>query len=454
VVISGDDALDFAVRLNLFHLMSSVAEQDEAAVGARGLSGPAYRGHVFWDADLFALPFFAATRPEAARAMLEYRIRRLPAARAEAAARGRAGARFPWESSRTGREVTPPSCRDQRGRLVPIRTGADEEHIVADVAWAACCYADWTGDVAFAAGPGAQLLVETARYWVSRIRLDRHGDGHIYGVIGPDEYHEPVDDDTYTNVMARWNLRRAARLPDLDDAERHRFLELADALVDGYDPDTGVYEQFAGFHRLEPLVVADLLARPVCADLELGRDRVSRAQVVKQAAVVLAHLVVPDEMAPDSLAPNLAFYEPRTAHGSSLSPGVHAALFARTRQFDDALANLAMAARLDLDDLTGTGGGGMHLATLGSVWQAVAHGFAGLRPTGHALAIDPHLPPTWGRLEIPVRFRGTRLRVAVDHDAVTVDADGPALLRLTDRHHLVETGVSRFERVRGAYRRR
>jgi trehalose/maltose hydrolase-like predicted phosphorylase len=113
-----------------------------------------------------------------------------------------------------------------------------------------------------------------------------------------------------------------------------------------------------------------------------------------------------------------------------------------------------MAARLDLDDVTGTGGGGVHLATLGSVWQAVAQGFAGLRPTGNALVIDPHLPPSWGRLEIPVRFRGTRLRVAVDHEAVTVDADGPALLRLADRHYLADTGVNRFERVRGAYRRR
>ena len=151
------------------------------AVGARGLSGPAYSGHVFWDSDVFVLPFLAATHPEAARAMLEYRVRRLPAARDAARALGRAGARFAWESAADGRDVTPASARLATGELVRIRTGELEEHIVGDVAWAAACYLDWTGDEDFATGPGGELFVETARYWASRVRYDRERPGaHLW----------------------------------------------------------------------------------------------------------------------------------------------------------------------------------------------------------------------------------------------------------------------------------
>jgi trehalose/maltose hydrolase-like predicted phosphorylase len=281
---------------------------------------------VFWDSDVFVLPFLAATHPAAARAMLEYRIRRLPQARAAARALGRDGARFPWESALGGIDVTPSHAHDSSGRVVPIRTGELQEHINADLAWAVAFYIDWTGDEAFAAGPGRQLLVESARHWASRIRVDSRGRAHIYGVIGPDEYHEPVDDNAYTNVMARWNLRRAAAALERDckeiaEEERLRFLELADALVDGYDPATGIFEQFAGFYGLEPLIIGDIASRrPIAADLLLGADRVAAAQVLKQADVLMLDHLVPDAVAADSLVPNLDFYEPRTAHGSSLRP--------------------------------------------------------------------------------------------------------------------------------------
>ncbi|HET7856477.1 MAG TPA: hypothetical protein VFL41_08475, partial [Gaiellaceae bacterium] len=253
--IDGDDEVQQAIRFALFHLMASVADSGEAAVGARGLSGPAYRGHVFWDTDVFVLPFLAATHPAAARAMLEYRLRRLAEAQEAARALGRRGARIPWESARHGFDVTPSHALNHAGRIVPIRTGELEEHIVADVAWAASCYLDWTDDATFAAGPAQELLSETARYWASRIRVDRRGDAHIYGVIGPDEYHEPVDDNAFTNVMARWTLRRAAELDGNKD-ERASWLRVAEALVDGHDSMSGLYEQFAGFFRLEPLVIA------------------------------------------------------------------------------------------------------------------------------------------------------------------------------------------------------
>src|SRR5438034_709723 len=149
VVVDGDAELTRAVRFALFTLMASVRDDGEAAVGARGVSGPGYRGHVFWDTDVFVLPFLAATHPPAARAILEYRLRRLPAARTAARELQRAGARFPWESAATGEDVTPRSAPLPDGQVVPIRTGELEEHITADVAWAAACYLDWSGDASF-----------------------------------------------------------------------------------------------------------------------------------------------------------------------------------------------------------------------------------------------------------------------------------------------------------------
>lgn len=434
VRIEGDPDLQVAIRFALFHLMSSVADEGEAAVGARGLSGEAYRGHVFWDSDVFVLPFLAATHPAAARAMLEYRIRRLPAAKDAAARSGRKGARFPWESARDGYDVTPRSMRDWSGAIVPVRTGELEEHIVADVAWAADHYLAWTGDEEFAAGPGCDLLIETARYWASRIRLDDEGRGHIDRVIGPDEYHEEVDDNAFTNVMARWNLQRAAniakRRADVDE-EIERWLDLAGRLVDGYNPSTKVYEQFAGFFDLEPLLIKDEAPRrPIAADMLLGRERVQATQVVKQADVLMLHHLLPVEVPPGSLEPNLEYYEPRTSHGSSLSPGIHASLLARAGRLDDAVEALQLTSRIDLDDLTGTSAGGLHLAAMGSLWQAIAFGFIGLRPAPDVLDVDPRVPAQWRSVELTVSFRGSRVRLHAEPDRLHVTAEPPIRVRV------------------------
>ena len=356
--------------------------------------------------------------------MLEYRIRRLDASRANARRLGREGVRFAWESARQGYDVTPRYARDQTGRLVAIRTGELEEHIVADVAWAACCYADWSGDDSFLEEAGRDLLVETARYWASRIRFDAAGRGHVYGVIGPDEYHEPVDDNAFTNVMARWNLRRAAELSRLDPHERAAWRRAADALVDGWDSRTRLYEQFAGFHELEHLVIADVAPRrPIAADLLLGAERVAGAQVLKQPDVLMLHHLVPDEVELHSLVPNLDFYEPRCSHGSSLSPAIHAALLARAGRPDQALEPFRLAANIDRADLTGTTAGGVHLATMGGLWQALAYGFAGLRPQGSVLGIDPQLPGVWDALALRLRFRGSLVRVRLERERVTVESD-------------------------------
>ena len=210
VQIGGDPEAELALRFALFQLWCLGKARGELAVGARGLSGTGYAGHVFWDADVFTLPALVTMDPAAAAAMVRYRRRRLAAARARARAAGLRGARFPWESAASGEDVTPASAKLD-GRLVPILTGQLEEHVTAGVAWGAVHYARWADRPARLVTP---LLLETARYWASRCRLDDDGRAHIDGVIGPDEYHERVNDNAYTNVMARWNLRAAADAAD------------------------------------------------------------------------------------------------------------------------------------------------------------------------------------------------------------------------------------------------
>lgn len=429
VEVMGDPGLTRAVRFALFHLMSSVADHDEAAVGARGLTGPAYGGHVFWDADVFVLPVMAAVRPAAARAMLEYRIRRLPAAADRACADGWSGARFPWESASEGNDVTPKSGIDVHGEVVAIRTGELEEHITADVAWAAWQLAAWSGDWSFLEGAGRPLLTETARYWATRVRLDSAGVGHIDGVIGPDEYHEDVDDNAFTNQMAAWNLARATDLVERSGSRRERaeakhWRRLSAALADGYDPSTGRHMQFAGFENLEPLVVSDVGPVPVAADVALGQARVAGSQIIKQADVLMAHHMIPGAQRTGTFQRDLDYYLPRTAHGSSLSPAVHAGLLARAGRLDEALALLEVAQGIDLDDVTGTSAGGLHLAALAGLWQALVVGFAGLRvsdPDDDALVLDPHIPPGWGELCIRLEWHGQPLRLRCRNDAVHVE---------------------------------
>ncbi len=431
VSIEGDAAAEIAARFAIFHLLCAAKDVGEAAVGARGLTGSAYAGHVFWDADVFVLPALCALAPESAQAILAYRLGRLPEARRAAARLNRSGARFPWESAASGVEVCPTKVRGVNGELIVIRTGSHEEHIVADVAWAASHYAAWTGDT-FLDEEGRDLVTETARYWASRIRLDREGRGHIYGVMGPDEYHQVVDDNTFTNVMARWNLRVGAALLERSgpSEESTRWRELGSALVDGYRHKTKIYEQFAGYFDLEPLLISQFARPPVPIDVVLGAKRVAGSQLIKQGDVVMAHHLIPGEMHEGSLLACLDFYEPRTAHGSSLSPAISAALFARAGDPERALEFFDLAARVDLDDLTKTTAGGVHLATMGGLWQALAFGFLGLMADGTALRINPQLPQRWSSLSMNFRFRSQRVALRAEHQEVIISCASPLIVNV------------------------
>lgn len=458
ISIEGDAEAELATRFCLFQLLSVVADQGECGLGARGLSGPAYSGHVFWDADVFVLPVMAAVHPGSARAMLEYRIRRLPAAREAAAKLGLDGARFPWESAADGSDVTPRSATAPDGSRVDILTGELEEHIVADVAWAAWQYAAWSGDQSFLKREGAPLVFETARYWASRVEVDPDGSGHIRKVIGPDEYHIGVDDNAFTNLMARWNLHLGAQLLDASekggqagsrlasesDELASRWRKIADCIVDGYDPATGLYEQFKGFFDLEPLVISEIASVPVAADVLLGASRVAGSQVIKQADVLMAHHLIPDGVESGSLGPNLDFYGPRSAQGSSLSPGIQASLLARAGRVEEALDVFHLACRIDLDDVGDTTAGGLHLAAMGGAYQALVFGFAGVRAIDEGLVIDPNLPRSWGRLGIRLRFRHSRIALSLGHGEIAIQTDRPFQVVLGGKPRPVASSHSRF----------
>jgi trehalose/maltose hydrolase-like predicted phosphorylase len=213
---------------------------------------------------------------------------------------------------------------------------------------------------------------------------------------------------------------------------------MAGCLVDGWNADRGLYEQFKGYFELEPLLMSGIASPPCAVDVLLGAERVAASQLVKQADVLMLHHLVPDEVAAGSLDPCLAFYGPRTAHGSSLSPAIWASLLARSGQPEQALELFRMAARLDLDDLTSTTAGGLHLATMGGVWQALAFGFLGIRPARAVgeetvLDVDPSLPETWTALSLSFRLQGNRVSVRADHDKVDIACETPLLVRVAGR---------------------
>ncbi|WP_437937017.1 glycoside hydrolase family 65 protein [Sorangium sp. So ce341] len=460
VEIDGAPKIERALRFALYHLIGAANPDDpRCSIGARGLSGEAYRGHVFWDTETFLVPFYTHCYPEAARALLLYRHRTLAGARRKARSLGYEGALYAWESADTGDETTPPLLVTPFGEVVRVLSGEQEHHISADVAYAAHAYGRATGDLEFERGEGAEILVETARFWASRAEIGPDGLAHIRRVIGPDEYHEAVDDNAFTNWMARYNLRAAAAVVgrgaargdvlaalDLRPEEVERWRDVADRMALGLDPRTGLIEQFAGYFRLEPFAIADYAVRSAPIDVLLGRARTQACQVVKQADVVQLIALLWGAVPAGARRESFLYYEPRTAHGSSLSPGAHALVAARLDLHAHAARYFDQTADIDLGNTMGNAAGGVHVAAMGSLWQAVAFGAAGLTRVprsalaarlppappwpdeDEAIGVEPHLLPGWRHLKIPISWRGRALEIHVEDGAVEVALEGSAPL--------------------------
>jgi kojibiose phosphorylase len=423
--IEGDPAAQRALRFAIYHLMSAANPQDDrVSIGARGLSGTAYKGHVFWDTDIFMLPFFILTYPEAARALVMYRYHTLAAARAKAARLGYRGALYAWESAEGGEDATPPFVVAPDGQIVRCLTGEQEQHISADVAYGAWNYWRWTGDDRFLLDAGAEILIETARFWASRAKQEEDGRYHIREVIGPDEYHETVDDNAYTNGLAQWNLEVAQETVDLVaerwpehwqalsrrlgiEAEEPRgWQRVARDMYTGFNEQTGLFEQFRGYFDLADIDLAAFARRAAPMDVLLGRERIQQSKIIKQSDVVMLIHLLWDRMPAEVRKANFEYYEPRCGHGSSLSPAIHALVAARLG--DTALAEryFRQAADIDLADNMDNSTGGIHAAALGGLWQAAVFGFAGLHLTENGPEHRPQLPANWRGLSMRFQWRG------------------------------------------------
>ncbi|MGZ3573522.1 MAG: glycoside hydrolase family 65 protein [Gemmatimonadaceae bacterium] len=455
VRIAGDEQAQRALRFACYHLIAAVNPTDEyVSISARGLTGEAYRGHVFWDTEIYMLPFYVFTDPLSARSLLMYRYHTLDAARRKAKEHGYEGALYAWESADTGDEVTPRRAIMPDGRVVTILTGEREHHISADIAYAVWQYWRVSGDDAFMLAAGAEILVETARFWASRAQVEPDGRAHIRQVIGPDEYHEMIDDNAYTNAMAIFNLERAAdtieilqreqvadwqRLCtnlDLAEKEPATWRALAGQLATGFDPATKLFEQFAGYFQLDEVDVVRQRASAMPIDAYLGPERVRRSKAIKQADVVALSAVLWDQWPVAVHEANFRYYEPRTAHGSSLSPALYALVAARLGDGALAQAYFRQAAEIDLANNMGSAAGGVHMGALGGLWQAAVNGAAGLRAREDGIALDPRLLPGWTEMAFPVQWRGRLLRLRLEADRrcieVNVESGGELCLSVPE----------------------
>lgn len=434
VRIGGHDDLQQATRWCLFQLAQAAARADGMGVPAKGMTGSGYSGHYFWDTEIYVLPFLAYTTPLWARNALRMRYLMLPAARRRAFQLNEHGALFPWRTI-NGEEAS-----------AYYAAGTAQYHINADVSFALAKYVRATGDDEFLHREGVDIAVETARLWAT-LGFWRSVDGaeetfHIHGVTGPDEYTTVVNDNLFTNVMARFNLRFAARTVremaeldgeiyrkmvdrlGLDPAEPEGWERAAEAMHIPFSPALGIHPQDHVFLERE---IWDLEntppdKRPLL--LHFHPLVIYRYQVLKQADVVLALFLQGNHFSDEDKLADFEYYDPLTTGDSTLSAVVQAILAAEVGYQDLALEYFRQSIFVDLADLHHNAADGVHVASAGGVWTALVSGFGGMRDHFGELSFDPRLPADWPELAFTLHWHGTRLDITVTRDELRVEASG------------------------------
>jgi alpha,alpha-trehalose phosphorylase len=440
--------LQQAIRWNLFQLAQASWRAEGAGIPAKGLTGQAYEGQYFWDTEIFVLPFVTYTQPRIARNLLRFRRSMLDAARERARVLNQRGASFPWRTI-NGEEAS-----------ASYQAGTAQYHINADIAYAIDWYVRVRGDVGFLAEAGAEILVETARLWEDLGFYREDGHFSIHGVTGPDEYTTVVNDNAYTNLMARANLRAAVSAlrtlaedrPDdyaalvaelhLADDEVVRWKRAAEHMYVPYDEARGVHPQDESFLDRERW---DLEHTP--------RDRfplllhyhplvIYRHRVIKQADVVLAMFLLGDEFSLEQKRRNFEYYDPLTTGDSSQSAAVQSIVAAEIGDDVAAMEYFRYALLMDLADLAGNVTDGVHIAAAGGVWLSLVFGFGGVRDHGGRLSFTPHLPPNWDGMRFSVRFRDRQIRVDLDHrrSRFVLDEGDPLEVTIDGMQHVLLPG--------------
>lgn len=445
--IEGDDEGALALHASLYYLNSIAPRHaDRLSIPARGLSGQTYKGAIFWDSEIFLFPLFIHTQPEVARSLLLYRIDGLPGAREKAAEYGYRGAFYAWESQEGGRE----GCTDFNVVDVfthrPVRTYFRDKqiHISADIAFSMAQYYEITGDRSLLEAGGAEVTLECARFYLSRMsrQLDRE-EADLLDVIGPDEYHERVSNNAFTNRMARRCLESALKLKEIFADWPDYLAALTEQL--GYEKDwvllpqairtlrgprikDGVIEQFDGYFDLEDCPLSEVRSRLRDPREYWGGDHgvAGTTRIIKQADVIALMALLPEDFTDEQVAANWAYYEPRTEHGSSLSACMYALTACRIGQLDRAWDLFLKTASIDV-----LGGGkqwageiyigGTHPASNGGAWMIAALGFAGLRVRRGKIELHPHLPKQITRLRFRLTVNGVIHEITVTRSGYSIN---------------------------------
>jgi alpha,alpha-trehalose phosphorylase len=436
VQIRGNPAIQQAMRWSSFQVLQAAGRAEGTGIPAKGLTSSAYEGHYFWDTEIYVLPFLIYTAPRIARNLLRFRHTLLDHARQRAREVSQRGALFPWRTI----------CGEEASAY--YEAGTAQYHINADIIYALRKYVEVTGDQNLLRTIGAEMLVETARLWVDLgfHRDDGKGTFHIYGVTGPDEYTTLVNDNAYTNLMARLNLRFAAEVVQevrRDDPDRYAVLHretgvtpeeiaswqrAAESMFLPYNKERGIHPQDSNFLDKEVWDFSNTPRDKYPLLLHFHPLVIYRFQVIKQADIVLAMFLLGHEFSREQKRRNFDYYDPLTTGDSSLSPSIQSIIAAELGYEDKAVEYFRNAAFMDLADVAGNTADGVHVASAGGVWMAAVYGFGGLRDSDGTLAFDPRLPRTWDGLRFPLQVRGQRLTVDLTHDGVTYElADGKAL---------------------------
>ncbi len=436
VVVDSEPRVQQAIRWNIFQLCQASARAETTGIPAKGLTGQAYEGHYFWDTEIYVTPFLTFTEPRIARNLLRFRHSMLEKARQRAGELSEAGALFPWRTI-NGDEASS-----------YYAAGTAQYHINADIAYAVKHYVEARGDDDLLVEVGVEILVETARMWVSLGFFDPDDDTfHIHGVTGPDEYTTVVNDNTFTNLMARRNLRYAAEKtrwllsgrPDdyarlvhrtgLKEDEISLWERAASSMYVPFDEKRGINPQDDSFLEKERWDFAGTPRDRYPLLLNYHPLVIYRHQVIKQADVVLALVLLGDEFDLEQKKRNFDYYDPITTGDSSLSACVQSILAAEIGYEEKALEYFRYALFMDLADVAGNVVDGVHIASTGGVWMTLAYGFGGMRSFDGNLSFDPRLPAEWGGLDFSIRWGESRLHVVLRHDEYRFTVtEGPPVL--------------------------
>ncbi len=449
VEIENQPGLQQAIRWNLFQLAQAAGRAEQSGIPAKGLTGAGYGGHYFWDTEVYVLPFLTYTSPAMARNALRFRYMMLPAAKLRAEDLAQRGALFPWRTI-NGEEAS-----------AYYAAGTAQFHIDADIAYALNKYVEASGDDDFLQREGVDILVQTARLWADMGFWRANGDGtfHIHGVTGPDEYTTVVNDNLFTNVMARFNLTKAAeavrRLErewpqaygqmvqrlQLRDGEVGEWDKAAGALSIPFDESLGIHPQDSHFLERE---VWDLPATPIDRRpllLHYHPLVIYRFQVLKQADVVLALFLQGDHFSLEQKRADFEYYDPITTGDSTLSAVVQSIIAAEVGYHRQALKYFHSALFVDLVDLHGNTADGVHVASAGGVWSCLVYGFGGFRDHQGKFTFDPRLPAGWEAVTFRIRLRGTRLKVTLRPSAMDFCVEEGGAASVTVRGQQVKVGV-------------